>query len=42
MDGPLVYQLGGQPPPLGSYVRKGEALKASKRETPLKMSAATG
>ena len=39
MDGPLVCQLEGRPPPLGSHVRTGEALKASKRETNLKMSA---
>ena len=42
MDGPLVFQLGGQPPLLGSHVWKGEVLKASKHETPLKMSTPTG
>ena len=41
MDGPLVCRLGGRPPPPGSHVRTGEALKASKRETNLKMSAPT-
>ena len=42
MDGPLVCQLGGRPPSLGSHVRSGEALKASKREAHSKMSAPTG
>ena len=42
MDGPLVCQLAGLLPLLGSHVRKGEALKASKRETPLKMNSPTG
>ena len=32
MAGPLVCQLGGLPPELDSYVQKGEALKAYKRE----------
>ena len=38
MAGPLVSQLGGHPQELGSYVQKGEALKASKREADLKKS----
>ncbi len=33
MDAPLVSQLSEQPAPLGSYVRTGEPLKASKRES---------
>ena len=37
MDGPLVYQLSRQGHMLGSYVRTGEALTASKREPLLKM-----
>ena len=37
MDGPLVYQLCRQAQTLGSYVRTGEALTASKREPVPKM-----
>ena len=33
--------VGGPPPELGSYVKKGEALKASKREAAPKMTLPT-
>ena len=36
MDEPLVFRLSGLRAAPGSYVAKGEALKASKRQPPLK------
>ena len=37
MDAPLVHQLSRQWQKLGSHVRNGEPLKASKRETSLEI-----